>query len=345
MKKLSSLLYLALAGCLVAMTLVACVPQKKYQSLREQLAYSENRDMQLNKELESTRQEQEELRKVLKKFVVQIDAMNDSINLLKNEQHSLSNSYAQLVAKQDSLRKDGEMLVRPILAQVQQDKEALQKKEDTLAATEQILNERSATISQLELNIEQQKRTLLALDSSLHAQQARMISLEGVLQQKDSIAGALKSKVSDALLNFEGRGLTIQLRNGKVYVSMDEKLMFASGSFVLDHQGAEALKNLAAILEKNPDINALIEGHTDDVPYVGAGQLADNWDLSCKRATSVVRLLLAGSTIDASRITAAGRAEFVPLQRESTPEARAANRRIEVVLSPKLDEVLKMLEN
>jgi chemotaxis protein MotB len=124
---------------------------------------------------------------------------------------------------------------------------------------------------------------------------------------------------------------------------MTEKLLFASGSFVVEKRGIDAINHLAELLEKNPDINVLIEGHTDDVPYKSTGLIADNWDLSCKRATSVVRLLLTHPAIAPSRITAAGRAEFVPLRAEKTPEARAANRRIEVVLSPKLDVVFKIL--
>ncbi len=242
----------------------------------------------------------------------------------------LNSRYANLMKMQEVAQKGNQKEMRKLLEQIQQNQSTLQTKEDELFKMERTLNERGAAVQRLSQDLDERNKRLIALERALH--------------QKDSITNALKKKLSDALLNFEGKGLTVKIRDGKVYVSMDDKLLFASGSFEVDARGAEALKSITGVLEKNPDINVVIEGHTDDVPYLGKGQLQDNWDLSCKRATAVVRLLLGGSTIEESRITAAGRSEFLPVTRVKTDEARQANRRIEIILTPKLDEVLKMLQ-
>jgi chemotaxis protein MotB len=151
--------------------------------------------------------------------------------------------------------------------------------------------------------------------------------------------------VTNALLGFEKDGLSINIRNGKVYVSLDEKLLFQSGKYEVNQSGANALKKLAKVLEQNADINVLIEGHTDDVPYKPDGALLDNWDLSVKRATAVVRILLQGSTINAKRLTVAGRSEYLPIDKSKTAQARQKNRRTEIILTPKLDELFKILES
>ena len=121
--------------------------------------------------------------------------------------------------------------------------------------------------------------------------------------------------------------------------------MFASGKYDIEKKGKEALNNLGAVLEKNADVNVLVEGHTDNIPLNGTGILKDNWDLSVKRATSVVKIILDKNDIDAQRLTAAGRADYVPIATNDTKEGRAKNRRTEIILTPKLDELFKLLEN
>ena len=142
----------------------------------------------------------------------------------------------------------------------------------------------------------------------------------------------------------EGKGLTITQKNGKVYVSLEESLLFATGKWTIEPKGIEVLKKLAKVLEQSPDINVLVEGHTDDVPMKGIGDVKDNWDLSAVRATSVVKIITQNSTVDPKRLTAAGRGEFFPIDGAKTKEARAKNRRTEIILTPKLDELLKVLE-
>jgi chemotaxis protein MotB len=158
------------------------------------------------------------------------------------------------------------------------------------------------------------------------------------------MVGTLRKKVADALLGFENQGLTVTQKNGKVYVSLDEKLLFKSGSTVVDPKGVSALKKLADVLEQNPEINVMIEGHTDDVPVMNGSAYKDNWDLSALRATSIVRILLEGSSINPQRLTTAGRSQYLPVDPAKTAEARQKNRRTEIILSPKLDELYKLVE-
>jgi chemotaxis protein MotB len=188
-----------------------------------------------------------------------------------------------------------------------------------------------------------QKKELDVLNAELKKREARVNELEAILKSKDDAVNNLKKTLSDALLGFEGKGLTITQKNGKVYVSMDESLLFASGSTSVEAKGVEALKKVAKVLEQNEDINVLIEGHTDDVPMVGKGEIKDNWDLSVMRATSIVKIITKNSKVDPRRLTAAGRGEYVPLDTAKSVEARKKNRRTELILTPKLDELFKVL--
>jgi chemotaxis protein MotB len=211
--------------------------------------------------------------------------------------------------------------------------------------TQEQLLKKQDELKALEAKLLLQKLDLEALSAELKKREARVNELEEILKKKDQAANDLKKKLSDALLGFENKGLTITQKNGKVYVSMDESLLFASGKTNVEARGVEALKNVAKVLENNVDINVLVEGHTDDVPMKGAGEIKDNWDLSVIRATSVTKIMLSSAKIDSQRITAAGRGEFFPLDNAKTPEARKKNRRTEIILTPKLDELLKVLGN
>jgi chemotaxis protein MotB len=264
---------------------------------------------------------------------------------LRRDTTIIGSNYRNLTSKYDKLDQLNQSLMdrlNKLLAgsandnaklsgDLQLTKEALLKKEDELKA--------------LEAKLLKQKAELDELSAQLKSREARVAELEDILRKKDQAAADLKKKLSDALLGFEGKGLTVTQKNGKVYVSMDESLLFASGKTNVEARGIEALKNVAKVLEASPDINVLVEGHTDDVPMKGAGEIKDNWDLSVIRATSVTKIMLASAKIDSHRITAAGRGEFFPLDPAKTPEARKKNRRTEIILTPKLDELLKVLGN
>src|SRR6185369_6142541 len=221
---------------------------------------------------------------------------------------------------------------KKLITQLNNAKEDLQKKEDQLKVDQKNLSDNEARLNDLK--------------NSLKDREAKVAELQSILSKKDSAVSALKKAVTDALLGFENNGLTITQKNGKVYVSLEEQLLFASGSTVVEKKGEEALKQLAGVLEKNKDINVLVEGHTDDVPISGtlASGAKDNWELSVLRATSVVKIITKNSVITPSRLTAAGKGPYVPVETGSTAEAKRKNRRTEIILSPKLDELLKVLE-
>ena len=166
-----------------------------------------------------------------------------------------------------------------------------------------------------------------------------------MIAAKDEAMSKLKDAISRALTDFEGKGLTVEQRDGKVYVSMENKLLFNSGSWAVGNEGRQAVQQLGNVLADNPDIAILIEGHTDNVPYTGNSQLSGNWDLSTKRATAIVNILRENANINPENLTAAGRGEFALIASNDSAEGKAKNRRIEVILTPKLDEISKLLND
>ncbi|MDO9152576.1 MAG: OmpA family protein [Paludibacter sp.] len=188
---------------------------------------------------------------------------------------------------------------------------------------------------------------LKALSSSSKltiAEQARRLkTLQDMLQNQRDVMSKLKSSISDALMKYKADELYVYIKDGNVYVSLQEKLLFKSGSDVVDPKGKEALKTLAQVLNNTKDITVLIEGHTDNVP-IKTAKYQDNWDLSTARATSIVRILTKDYGFDSNLITASGKGKFKPVRGNDTAEGRAANRRTEVILSPDLKELYKLLE-
>lgn len=184
----------------------------------------------------------------------------------------------------------------------------------------------------------------LADESSLtiEAQAKQLRDFRDIIQTQSDIMNDLKNSISKALMNYEADELSIYLENGNVYVSLQDKLLFKSGSDVVDPKGKEALKTLSEILISTVDINVIIEGHTDNVP-IKTEKYKDNWELSTARATAIVRILTDNNGFDSNRITASGRGRFHPVQTNETEEGRAANRRTEVILSPDLKELYKLL--
>jgi chemotaxis protein MotB len=182
-------------------------------------------------------------------------------------------------------------------------------------------------------------------EAQLLARSERVDQLEQLMSEQKQALLELKQRLTDALLNFEGKGLTVEQRNGKVYVSMENKLLFKSGSWNVGGEGQKALSQLGTVLAENPDIVVMIEGHTDNVSFSPKEALESNWDLSTKRATAVVNILLKNDLILPQNLTAAGRSEYVPIAPNSDAMGRAANRRIEVILSPQWDEINALLNN
>ena len=182
------------------------------------------------------------------------------------------------------------------------------------------------------------------LADDLQKREERLKEVEDILRKRDEATNALKNKLQKALLGFQQNGLSVDIRNGKVYVSLTDKLLFSSGSIIIDEKGELALKELAKVLKTQPEINISVEGHTDNQRVVNLGQIKDNWDLSVLRATSVVRFLTETEKIENDRITATGKGEYQPIEAGSSAEIRSRNRRIEIVLSPKLDELYNLIK-
>jgi chemotaxis protein MotB len=203
------------------------------------------------------------------------------------------------------------------------------------------LNDKLSTVNS---NLNSSSSRVNQLSDDLKKREERLNEVEETLHKRDEAANALKAKLQDALLGFKQNGLTVDIKNGKVYVSLSEKLLFPSGSIVIDEHGKQALAQFAAVLNKEADINIAVEGHTDDKKVINLGQIKDNWDLSVLRATSVCRYLTEIEKVDPHRLTATGTSEFQPISIENTAEARAENRRIEIVLTPKLDELYNLID-
>ncbi len=259
------------------------------------------------------------------------DDLMASLQKTKEEYIKLNTKYTDLQNAQDELIRGNVRESRKLLSDLQSAQANLQMKEDMLRDLERKMDERKAALD--ELTFELDKRN------------SRLRELEQILDAQQKAVRDLKNKVSEALFGFENNGLTVTTKNGKVYVSLDEKLLFQTGSYNIDNNGRSALRKLATVLERNPDIQVTIEGHTDDVPYrQGSGQLQDNWDLSVKRSTTVVRVLLEGSKIDPKRLTASGRSEYLPVDAGKSVEARARNRRTEIILTPDLGELYRIIE-
>ena len=182
-------------------------------------------------------------------------------------------------------------------------------------------------------------------ETKLLSRSERIDNLEKIISGQKKILNNLKNKISEALLNFRGKGLTIKQSYGKVYISMENKLLFKSGRWDIEFQGKQALVRLSKVLEENPDISILIEGHTDNIPFTSRGAMESNWDLSTKRATAVVKILLQNNKILPQNLTAAGKSEFVPIAPNTIAAGRAANRRIEIILSPSLDKIIELINS
>jgi len=277
--------------------------------------------------------------------------------ILKGENASLETDHNQLIKNYDSLRYHYGELVGQYEKQSQllaTTSGTLATLQDAYTALEQNSNEAlQASIEKNrglleEIQIKEgellSERTRLdSLSKELSSRIARVEELEGLVADKEALMSALKTALTDALVSFKGNGLSVEQRKGKVYVSMENKLLFQSGSWSVGNTGKQALKQLGNVLASNPEIAVLIEGHTDADPYIGNDNLSGNWDLSTKRATEIVKLLLKNNKIKAENLTAAGRGQHQPLATNKTAAGKAKNRRIEVILTPKLDKIAALL--
>ncbi len=311
-----------LIGILGITLVTSCVSSKVYKDLEGKYA-------RLKKEKNKLADENQEL--------------EAEKNQLINDFNDLQNRYDEAVAERDKLRRDYDA-TKANLDNLQASYDALEK--NSSAAIAENSKKNRDLLAQLEAKekaLAAESDRLAKLEKELASRSKRVDELESVIAAKDAAMKKLKDAISKALLDFEGKGLTVEQRDGKVYVSMENKLLFQSGSWYVGAEGKKAVQQLGKVLGDNPDIAVLIEGHTDDDPYTGNDQLSGNWDLSTKRATAIVKILKENKSINPENLTAAGRGEFAPIAPNTTPEGKAKNRRIEVILTPKLDEVTKLL--
>jgi chemotaxis protein MotB len=301
----------------------SCISTKVHKTLQEKYDILANEADQLRQKNEVRDSENTELQRTLTAARRDMSILQEDTTSKFDELRALTTKYDRLSKQYDYLLDNNTTLItasarenKTLMDQLNTMQSRLQAKEDSLN-TERRLLERG---------------------------QRRVNELEGVIHRKDSTVAYVRQKVSDALLGFNGNGLTVNMRDGKVYVSLENSLLFAPGSWNVAANGQVALENLAKVLAENSDITVLVEGHTDNDTYRGQSQVKDNWDLSVLRATNVVKILTKNAGMNPERITAAGRGEYVPLVENSSQENKAINRRTEIILTPDLTELANLLE-
>lgn len=319
MKKHISFLVLA---SLIAFT--ACVPAKKFKDLEKDFDNLEQANAQFSDSLndcEDFKTAQTEA----------YDKLKEDHDNLVSEKEDLDHAHKLLQDKYDNLKEAYNTLG--------------EKSNTAMAENAKKNRELIEEIEKKQGKLDTEKAKLTQMESDLAARSKRIDQLESEIAAKENQMRELKDKISAALTDFEGKGLTVKRKNGKVYVSMENKLLFKSGSWAVNSQGKTAVEELGKVLADNPDIHVLIEGHTDNVPYGGSGNLSDNWDLSTKRATSIVHILLENNAINPKQLTAAGRSSFSPVASNASAEGKAKNRRIEVILTPEWDKLTDILNS
>ena len=316
-------------GLLGAPALPGCVPARKYADLQARQAADAQGKAQAERqyraataELQKTTDALAQLRFDYKRLEDDSLATGQALRQARGLNHDLNESYDRL------LKNSGQELA---------------SKSSDYNKVAKDLARREAELGALDASLRTSKTDNDRLAAGLQTREARLAELTQALADKDRAVSDLKARVSKALLSFDASDLQVKLKDGKVYVSLSEQLLFKSGSTKVDPKGQAALKTLAAVLQEQPDVNVVVEGHTDSVPLRGVVSGArDNWDLSALRATDIARLL-AGGGVAPARITAAGRGQYVPVAPNDTAPNKALNRRTEIILTPKLDELFQIL--
>ncbi len=328
MKTLSpALLALAL---LAAPALNSCVTARKYDELSaRQKADADGKDAAERQyrgataELQKATDQLAQLRLTQKRLVTDSAETGSAYRKTRSLYNELSNSYDKLLKNSDR---------------------ELANKSSDYNKVAQDRARREAELGTLDVTLQKSKAENDRLAADLKTREARLTELTKTLADKDQAVADLKARVSKALLSFNSADLQVKLKDGKVYVSLSEQLLFKSGSTKVDPKGQEALKTLATVLQEQKEVNVVVEGHTDNVPILrGTAGMADNWDLSALRATEIARLLTTAG-VAPERVTASGRSQYVPVAANDSPQNKAMNRRTEIILTPKLNELFQILD-
>jgi chemotaxis protein MotB len=310
---MKKLFILAFFGALTT----SCISTKVHQSLQEKYDVLSNEADLLRQRSEMSAAENTELKRALGDVQSQVEQLRSDTLSKFDDLRDLQTKYNRLSKQYDYL----------LIAASARENKALMDE----------LNIIQSRLQAKEDSLDTERR-------ALEIGQRRVAELEGIIRRKDSTVSYIRQKVANALLGFTGKGLTVNMRDGKVYVSLENSLLFAPGSWLVATKGQLALENLASVLAENDDITILVEGHTDNDAYHGQNGVMDNWDLSVMRATNVVKILISNAGLDPQRITAAGRGEHVPLVENSSPSNKAINRRTEIILTPDLTELANLLD-
>lgn len=272
-------------------------------------------------------------------------ALEEENITLKADLDEANSKLADAEEKLKSLKSEKED-AEAKLAALQKDYDAIKESYTllTTSSNSRIAKNASKNLELLQ-NLEKSRALLEEENAKLKEKEKKIAELEYLMNERESKLAQMKKSISDALLGFKGKGLTVEQRNGKVYVSLENRLLFPSGSWVVNPQGKQAINDLADVLKNQSDISILIEGHTDADAYRSNGAIEDNWDLSVKRSTAIVKLLMNTKGIDPTKITAAGRSKYIPVATNKTKAGKAKNRRIEVIIEPDLNEIRDMLNS
>jgi chemotaxis protein MotB len=257
-------------------------------------------------------------------------ARNDSARLA-NKVTDLQSTIAQLNKQVDDQKQQ-------IASQQQQ----IDGQKDQIAGLSKQVSDLTSKAGQLSSDAANKQSQLSKSQQELANQKKRLEQLQALMDKQKEAIQMIRKKMSDALVGFNSNELSVAIKRGKVYVSLQENLLFPSGSAEVNPKGKEALSKLASVLNINPEITVDIEGHTDSIPI--RGKYRDNWELSLARSASIVRILTVDYMVDPTRVVASGHSQYDPVQSNSTKEGRALNRRTDIILSPKLDELYKLLE-
>lgn len=333
MTKLNKYIVLASLGSVVLTS--SCVTLGKYEAL-------ETKNAQIKKEMNVLRSELKDMKDENAELLRQNQALQTDYQDLMNTKNDQTVALSTLRHDYDAMKLSYDTIIEGYMQQISGKNRDLQKANMQLAARTKELNDR-------EIAFQVKETELLNKQAALELRQVELQDKETAakraLAAKEKELESVRNAVNKALVGFADKGLNVETKDGKVYVSMESKLMFPSASWVVSKEGLEALKGLAKVLEENQDLNIMVEGHTDNDKYKGSSAVKDNWDLSVMRATAIVKTLLEyGKGIDPQRVIAAGHSEFSPKVPNTSVENKAQNRRTEIILTPRLDDILKMVK-
>ena len=284
-----------------------------------------------------------------KKFDAQTVLANKYQNELKDcktNKEAVEASLADLTSKHDGLRGLYEKLTSAHDDLSIKHNKLTKEFEEEQAQYENLKNRLDELGKSSVSEKEKLRLALMEKEKAFDEREKRIKDLEALISKKEDAVRALKKKIADALIGFNSSELTVTQKDGKVYVSLSDKLLFKTGSFEVDQKGKQAIVKLSEVLNRQTEIGIVVEGHTDSKQYINPkGEIKNNWDLSVMRATAVADIMINDGKVEAKRVTPSGHAEFFPVEPNDTPEGRAKNRRIEIVLSPDLKEIFDILEN